>query len=111
MMDLTGLIPIGGIAVIIILIGVAVVWKIVKERRSGDPLKDERTQKINGKAAFYSFFIGLYFMLGLLWVLFIGKIVVGYVILEATPALIISTLVFSLSFLGLRWYFNRKGDI
>ncbi|MCP8323575.1 MAG: DUF2178 domain-containing protein [Candidatus Methylarchaceae archaeon HK02M2] len=105
------LISIAGIAIIAILVGIVAVWKIVKERRSGDPLQDERTQKINGKAAYYTVIIGVYFMLGLSWVLFIGKIVLGYIILEAMPALIISTLVFILSFLGLRWYFNRKGDI
>ena len=109
-MDLTRLIPVGGIAAIVVLVGVVVVWRIVKDRRSGFPPQDERTQKITGKAATYSLVIGVYFMLGLLWVLFIGKQFLGYAVLEAMSSLIISSLVFGLSFIGLRWYLGRKGD-
>ncbi|UCE29244.1 MAG: DUF2178 domain-containing protein, partial [Candidatus Bathyarchaeota archaeon] len=61
MMDLTQLIPVGGIvaivgliAAIVGLVGILVVWKIVKDRRSGFPVADERTQKVNGKAAYYA---------------------------------------------------------
>ena len=110
-MDLTQLIPVGGIAAIVVLIGVVVVWKLVKDKRSGFPPQDERTLKITGKAATYSLLIGVYFMIGLTWVLFIGKMLLGYAVLEAMPALIISALVLSLSFLGLRWYLGKKGDL
>lgn len=110
-MDLTQLIPVGGIAVIVVLVGIVVVWKIVKDRRSGFPVADERTLKVNGKAAYYALLIGVYFMLALLWIHFLGKNFLGLPGLEAGYALIASSLVFSLGFLGLRWYFNRKGDL
>lgn len=100
-----------GILAIIVLIGILVVWRIVKDKKSGFPAADERTQRISGKAATYSLFIGIYFMMGLLWVLLIGEMLLDYVVLEAMPALIMSELVLSLSFIVLRWYLGRKGDL
>ena len=110
-MDLTQLIPVGGIAFIVVLVGVVLVWRLFKDRRLGYPPQDERTRKVTGKAATYSLLIGVYFMLGLSWVLLVGNWFLGYPLLEAMPALIMSSLVFSLSFIGLRWYLGRKGDV
>ena len=50
------IVSIGNIA-LIILIGVLVLWKMLKEKKSGFPLADERTQKLNGKAAYYAMFM------------------------------------------------------
>ena len=99
------------IAAIIVSLGIIVVWKMVKDRRSGFPVADERTQRANGKAAYYALLIDAYFMLALLWIHFLGKSILGWPGLEAGYALIASTLVLSLGFLGLRWYFSRKGDL
>ena len=65
-----------GILVLIVLIGVLVLWKtraMLKEKKSGFPLTDERTQKLNGKAAYYAMFICQYFILAYLWVNFHWK--------------------------------------
>ena len=43
---------------IIVIIGGFVIWKILKEIRSGFPLKDERTMRVSGKAAYYALHIG-----------------------------------------------------
>lgn len=99
-----------GIATIIVLIGILVVWKVRKERKLGFPFADERTQKINGKAAFYALLIGEYFIIALLWMLIIGREFFGMPELEAGYPLIASLLVFSLTFLALRWYFDKKGE-
>ena len=109
-MDLLWFIPVGAIAAIIVLVGVVVVWKILKERRSGYPPQDERTQRITGKAATYAFFIGQYFTIVLLAVTLINQEFYGSPAFEAGYALIASLLVYSLSFLVLRLYFDRKGD-
>ena len=93
-----------------VIIGVFTIWKVHRERKSGFPRSDERTQRITGKAAFYSLYIGLYFMVAVLIVLLVGKEFFGFPDLDAMPALNGSILVFSVSFLVLRWYFNRKGD-
>jgi len=98
------------IASLAVIIGTITIWKTHRERKSGFPRSDERTQRITGKAAFYSLYIGLYVMIAVLLTLLVGKEFFGFPDLDAMPALNASILVFSVSFLALRWYFNRKGD-
>jgi len=100
----------GGIAAIIIGLGVIIAWMLIKERTSGYPLKDERTQRITGKAATYAFYIGQYFTIALLAVNIISKEFYGSYAFEEGYALIVSLVSYSLSFIGLRLFFNRKGD-
>ena len=101
----------GGILVTIVLIGIFAVWRLLKEKRSGFPLKDERTQKIMGTAATYAFYIGSYFMLALMGVNLLNQEFTGAPLLETGYALLISVLVKSLSFLGIQAYLSRKGDL
>ena len=98
------------IASLAVIIGAVTIWSARRERKSGFPRSDERTQRITGKAAFYSLYTGLYFMVAVLLTLLVGKEFFGFPDLEAMPALNSSIIVFSVSFLVLRWYFNRKGD-
>jgi uncharacterized membrane protein len=98
------------IAALAVIIGVLAVWRAHQERKSGFPLSDERTSRITGKAAYSSLYIGLYFMIAILIILLVGKEFLEFPDLDAMPALNASILVFSISFLALRWYFNRKGD-
>ena len=100
----------GGILVTIVLIGIFVFWKTLKDRGSGFPLKDERTQKITGTAATYAFYIGSYFMVALMLVNLLNQEFTGVPLLETGYALIISILVQSLTFIGIQVYLNRKGD-
>jgi hypothetical protein len=94
-----------------VLIGVLVIWRKLEDRKSGFPSQDERTKKITGKAATYSFLIGIYFMLALAFANIINLEFVGSPLLDAGYALTTSILVQSLTFLGLRLYFNRKGEL
>jgi hypothetical protein len=103
------IVSIGNIALIII-IGALVLRKMLKEKKSGFPLADERTQKLNGKAAYYAMFICQYFILAYLWVIFIGKEFFGMPEIEAGYPLIAALLVSALSFIVLRSYFGRKGE-
>ena len=98
------------IATLAVIIGAIAIWRARSERKLGFPRSDERTSRITGKAAFYSLYIGLYFMVAVLLTLLVGKEFFGFPDLDAMPALNASILVFSISFLVLRWYFNRKGD-
>jgi hypothetical protein len=93
-----------------ILLGVFAIWRILENRRSGFPSRDERTQKITGKAATYAFYVGSYFMLALMVANLINLEFQGAPILDTGYALAISVLVNSLTFGGLRWYFDQKGD-
>lgn len=99
-----------GILATIVLLGVFVLWKKLKDRRSGFPQKDERTQKITGTAATYAFYIGSYFMLALMGVNLLNQEFTGTPLLETGYALVISVLVQSLTFGGIQAYLNRKGD-
>jgi uncharacterized membrane protein len=99
-----------GIAAIIVLLGILLVWKIYKDRKSGFPMRDERTSKITGKAATYALYIGSYFILAFLFILIIGKEFYGLPEVEAGYPLIAALLVYNVSFLVLRWYFGRKGE-
>jgi hypothetical protein len=100
-----------GILVVIILIGILVLWKVLKEKKSGFPRADERTQKINGKAAYYAMFMCQYFIIAHLLVLIIGREFFGIPEIEAGYPMIASLLVSSVSFLVLRWYLGRKGEL
>ena len=99
------------IAALAVIIGAITIWRTRRERKAGFPRSAERTSKITGKAAFYSLYIGLFFMIAILLTLVVGKEFFQFPDLDAMPALNASLLVFSLSFLVLRWYFNRKGDL
>ncbi len=99
-----------GIGACIILVGIWRMWKDFQDAKLGYPTQDERTLKIDGLAAKYTLNIGSYFMIALLLMLIISTEFLGSPAFNAGFALISSILVFSLTFLGLRWYFNRKGD-
>jgi uncharacterized Tic20 family protein len=94
-----------------VLIGIFVIWRMLKDKKSGFPAKDERTQKITGKAATYAFYIGSYFMLALMAANIISLEFWDVPIFDTGYALVISVLVHSLTFIGLRWYFDRKGEV
>ena len=111
MADVTWLIGSMGILVLMILIGIAVLWKTLKEKKSGYPMADERTQKINGKAAYYAMFMGQYFIIAILLVMLVGREFLGMPEIEAGYPLIASLLISSLSYLTLRWHFGKKGEL
>ena len=100
-----------GIIALLILIPVLVIWKTLKEKKSGYPLADERTKKLTWKAGYYAMFLGQYFILAYLWVNMVGREFFGMPEIESGYAMIAALLVSSVSFLVLRWYFGRKGEL
>lgn len=99
-----------GIAAMIVVLSILVVWKIYKDRKFGFPAQDERTSKITGRAATYALYIGSYFILAFLFILIIGKECYGLPEVEAGYPLIAALLVYNVSFALLRLYFGRKGE-
>jgi len=99
-----------GISGLIVLIGILYTLIRLRDKKSGFPAQDERTQKINGMAATYTLYIGQYFLITIMFVLIIGQEFFSMPDLGAGPVIIASILVFSLTYLGLRLYFDRKGD-
>lgn len=110
MVDLPWSVVSVGILATIVLLGVFVAWKMLREMRSGFPLKDERTQMVTGRAATYAFYIGSYFMIALMLMNILNIEFRGAPLLDAGYALVTSVLVQSLTFIVLRLYFERKGD-
>ena len=110
MADFTWAITNMGILALIVLIGVLALWKRLKDKKSGFPLADERTQKLNGKAAYYAMFMCQYFILAYLLVNIVGREFFGMPEIEAGYPMIAALLVSSVSFLVLRSYFGRKGE-
>ena len=110
MSDLLWPLTSGGILVATVLIGIFAVRKMLKDKKSGFPIQDERTQKITGKAATYAFYIGSYFILALMMINIISQELLNAPFLETGYALLVASLVQSLTFLVASWYFGRKGD-
>jgi len=98
-------------AVVVVLIGVLVLWKIRKDKKGGFPIQDERTSMLNGKAAMGALYISYAFMLSLLlWTIF-GTEFLVLPELEVGWALIAVMLVASISNILLRGYYGRKGEV
>ena len=100
-----------GILALIVLIGALVLWKTLRDKKSGFPLADERTQKLNWKAGYYAMFMGQYFIIAYLLVNIVGREFFGMPEIEAGYPMIAAVLVSSVSFLVLRWHFGRKGEL
>ena len=95
----------------ILLIGALVIWRRFQDKKSGFPAQDERTLKVTGRAAIYALYVGSYFMIALLLIFIIGQEFFDLSDFGAGPVLIASLLVFNVTFLALRWYLERKGDL
>ena len=98
-------------AVVVVLIGVFVLWKLNKDKKSGYPIKDERTIKISGKAAIGTYYISLAFMVSLSLFIIFGTEFLDLPELEAGWAIIAIMLVSGISNALLSWYYSRKGDL
>ena len=86
-------------------------WKINQEKKAGFTVKDERTDRIEGKAARITVHVTGFFMLGLLfYYVFADNVVEEAPVLETGWALIISVLFNSLLYAGLIFYFRTKED-
>jgi len=97
-------------AVVIILLAIFVIWKLQKDKRAGYPIKDERTSKIQGKAAIGTYWINLSFMISILIWNIVGNEFLGLPELETGWTVIAIMLVSGFSFGLLSWYYAKKGE-
>lgn len=96
---------IGGILISLL---AAYLLKIRKDLKSGYPIEDERTQRLNGKAAMGTYYVTIFFIVfELLWIIFsneapsLPEIDTGYTLLAVM-------IVMGASFGILRWIYGRK---
>ena len=99
-----------GIFALIIMFGVLALWFTLKERTSGFPLSDERSQHLNGKAAYYAMWMCQYFILAYLLVTIIGREFFGMPAIESGYPMIAALLVSCISYTGLRWYLDNHEE-
>ncbi len=97
-------------AVVIILLAIFAIWKLQKDKRAGYPIKDERTSKIQGKAALGTYYISLSFMVSLLVWNIVGNEFLSLPELETGWTVIAIMLVSGISFALLSWYYAKKGE-
>jgi hypothetical protein len=98
-------------AVLVLLVGVFVLWKLHEDKKSGYPTTDERTIKIRGKAALGTYWISLAFMISLALFIIFGTEFLALPELGAGWAVIAIMLVSGISNALLSWYYSRKGDL
>jgi UDP-N-acetylmuramyl pentapeptide phosphotransferase/UDP-N-acetylglucosamine-1-phosphate transferase len=99
-------------AVIIILLAIFVIWRVQKDKKAGYPMKDERTSKIQGKAALGTYWINFAFMISiLLWNIFGNEFIHFLPELEVGWTVIAIMLVSGFSFALLSWYYAKKGEL
>ncbi len=111
MSDLTWPIASATIVALIILIGALALWRKLQDKKSGFPAVDERTQKLNWRAGYYSMYLLQYFILAFLAFTIIGQEFFSMPEFEAGYPMIAALLVSSVSFIVLRRYLGRKGEI
>jgi UDP-N-acetylmuramyl pentapeptide phosphotransferase/UDP-N-acetylglucosamine-1-phosphate transferase len=96
--------------VIIILVAIFVIWRVQKEKKAGYPMQDERTSKIQGKAALGTYYISLAFMVSImLWNIFGNEFLTFLPELDTGYTVIAIMLVSGFSFGLLSWYYAKKG--
>ena len=105
------LIPLIAIALVLVL----TTRKKLQEQKAGFPAKDERTERIDGRASSFALKMSSWLILGLLAYLLISNELSRNFELEllrpdAGYALVFAVLSNSLLYLLFRWYFSRKVD-
>jgi len=103
----------GVIVAMIVLIAILAVWRTTRDRRSGFPAADERTQVIAGRAARMALNIGWVFVLAIMFWSIVAREFLGMPSFgeDYYSYSLIAVLLFqSISFALIRWYLDRKGE-
>jgi UDP-N-acetylmuramyl pentapeptide phosphotransferase/UDP-N-acetylglucosamine-1-phosphate transferase len=99
-------------AAVIILLAIFVIWRVQKDKKAGYPMRDERTSKIQGKAALGTYYITLAFTVSIMmWNIFGNEFLNFLPELETGWTVIAIILVMGFSFGLLSWYYSKKGEL
>jgi hypothetical protein len=106
--------PTGLVVVLAVFLASGGLWiqhGFVISGRSSYPAKDERTDRVQGKAALYTLFVSIGVIIGLLVydVTLAGSI--GLLELSGSAALILLLFAIVVSYAVLHWHFNRGGKV
>ena len=95
------------IAILIVALGTYALWRNIKERKSGFPLKDERTLRIQGKAAMVAFNVGTWYLLLLNFYNIYRIEFQGLTELGSMPVINSAVILMGVSYGALIAYFSR----
>ncbi len=99
------------IAALIVAIGAYTLWRTNKERRSGFPLKDERTSRIQGRAAIVAFNMGAWYLILLNFYNMYRIEFLGLEELSSMPVINSAVILMGVTYIALYTYFGRKEDV
>ena len=99
------------IATLIMAVGAYALWRTIKERRSGFALKDERTTRIQGKAANVAFFLGSWYLILLNFYNLYRIEFQGLRELSSMPVINSAVILMGVAYLSLYAYYNRREDV
>lgn len=104
------LISIPAIALIIVAVAVYATWMMLQAKKSGYPLVDERTRRIQGKAALATMILTFYYLIALNFYNIINIEWLGGTELESMLVINSALIIGGCMFLVLSYYFNGKED-
>ena len=98
------------IALLIVAVAMYMTWRIIQAKKSGYPLVDERTRRIQGKAALATMMLTFYYLIALNFYNIISTEWLGGVELESMPAINSALIIGGVANLILNYYYSRKED-
>jgi hypothetical protein len=99
------------IGLIIVAVAIFTLWRIIKSKKSGFPLADERTAKISGKAYQAGFLIGAYYLIALNFYNIISIEFLGGEPLESMPVINSALIIMGVTVIVIMAYLGRKEDV
>ena len=99
------------IAALIVAIGAYTLWRTIKERRSGFALQDERTTRIQGRAATVAFNLGSWYLILLNFYNLYRIEFLGLEELGSMPVINSAVILMGVTYIALSTYFSRKEDL
>jgi uncharacterized membrane protein len=101
-------VPIVGLA--IVAIAAYLLWRMIRSRRTGELLKDERTEKITGKAFQVGFMVGSFYLIALNFHNIFSLELLGGGPLESMPVINSTLIVMGVAVLVAAAYLNKRED-
>ena len=98
------------IGLVIVAVAIFTLWRIIKSKKSGFPLADERTAKISGKAFQAGFMIGAYYLIALNFYNIISIEFLGGEPLESMFVINSALIIMGVTVIVLKTYLERTED-
>ena len=102
-------IPVVGL--VIVALAIFTIWNIIKSKKSGFPLADERTAKISGKAYQAGFMIGAYYLIALNFYNIISIEFLGGEPLESMLVINSALIIMGVTVIVLKTYLERNENV